>query len=166
VSGSTTGSGWAHLTWHPAGDATSATQYRIRRAGSVVAVVTGTTFDDGRTLTSATTFGVQAVNAAGLASSVVSVTVRPSADTTAPSSVGQAWVAVRNRKTVAISWTAASDNVRVKRYEIQLSNGRTVFTTHLTSTFRRLSAGAYFATVSALDAAGNIGPPTTVAFNL
>ena len=165
VSGSTTGSGWAHLTWHPAGDATSATQYRIRRAGSVVAVVTGSTFDDGRTIASATTYGVQAVSAAGLVSSIVSVTIRPS-DTTPPSSVGQARATVRNRKTVAISWTAASDNVRVKRYEIQLSNGRTVFTTHLSSTFRRLAAGAYFATVSALDAAGNIGPPTTVAFNL
>jgi hypothetical protein len=166
VSGSTTESGWAHLTWQPASDATAATQYRIRRAGSVVAVVTGTTFDDGRALASATKYGVQAVNAAGLASSIVSVTVRPSADVTPPSSVGQAWATVRNRKTVEISWTAASDNVRVKRYEIQLSNGRTVFTTHLSSTFRRLGAGAYVANVAALDAAGNIGPSATVAFNL
>ena len=165
VSGSTTGSGRAHLAWHPASDATSATQYRIRRAGTVVATVTGTTFDDGQTLASATTYGVQAVSAAGLASSIVSVTIRPS-DTTAPTAVGQARATVRNRKTVAISWTAASDNVRVKRYEVQLSNGRTVFTTHLSSTFRRLGAGAYVATVSALDAAGNVGPPTTVAFNL
>ena len=58
VSGSTTGGGSAHLTWQPASDATAATQYRIRRAGAVVAVVSGTTFDDGQTLVSATTYGV------------------------------------------------------------------------------------------------------------
>ncbi len=166
VSGSTTGGGSAHLTWQPASDATAATQYRIRRAGAVVAVVSGTTFDDGQTLVSATTYGVQAVDASGLASSIVSVTIRPASDTTAPSAVGQAWATVRGRKTVAISWTAASDNVRVKRYEIQLSNGRTVFTKHLSSTFRKLAAGSYVVTVAALDAAGNIGPATTVTFNL
>ncbi|GIF41863.1 cellulase family glycosylhydrolase [Actinoplanes xinjiangensis] len=78
-------------------------------------------------------------------------------DTTAPTAPGQPAAGTITANSVALSWTAATDNVGVTAYEV-LRNGTVVATVSATSyTATGLAAStAYTFTVRARDAAGNV----------
>jgi endoglucanase len=78
-------------------------------------------------------------------------------DTTAPSTPGQPVAGTVTANSVALSWTAATDNVGVTAYEV-LRNGSVVATVSSTSyTATGLTAStAYTFSVRARDAAGNV----------
>jgi hypothetical protein len=83
----------------------------------------------------------------------------PPADTTAPSAVTNLYVYASHR-VVRASWSPATDNVGVVGYLVQRTGaGDRVFTT--SSFSERLVRGTYTYTVSAMDAAGNVGPATS-----
>lgn len=79
-------------------------------------------------------------------------------DTTAPGVPGQPAAGTITANSVALSWTAATDNVGVTAYDV-LRNGTVVATVSATSfTATGLAAStAYTFSVRARDAAGNIG---------
>jgi endoglucanase len=78
-------------------------------------------------------------------------------DTTAPTAPGQPTAGTITADSVALSWTAATDNVGVTAYDV-LRNGTVVATVSATSyTATGLAAStAYTFTVRARDAAGNV----------
>jgi chitodextrinase/dienelactone hydrolase len=66
-----------------------------------------------------------------------------------------------NQYSVALRWSAASDNVGVRRYEIYVNDVRTFTTTSTSYTVRGLdSIQTYKFTVRAVDAAGNRSAPS------
>ncbi|MFD1365687.1 cellulase family glycosylhydrolase [Actinoplanes sichuanensis] len=79
-------------------------------------------------------------------------------DTTAPGAPGQPTAGTITANSVALSWTAATDNVGVTAYDV-LRNGTVVATVSATSyTATGLAAStAYIFSVRARDAAGNVG---------
>jgi hypothetical protein len=92
-------------------------------------------------------------------------------DTTPPSAPASA-AAVGGVGTVSLSWSAASDNVGVTKYNVyrSLTSGftpsaanRVAQVTSLNYVDSGLSAGTYYYLVTAQDAAGNVGPASNQA---
>jgi chitodextrinase len=87
-----------------------------------------------------------------------------SSDTSAPTAPGGLTVTAHTSSTVALSWTASTDNVAVTGYRIRQLSGSTgtqVGTTAGTTSFTvsgLLPSTAYTFDVQAVDAAGNVSP--------
>jgi hypothetical protein len=88
----------------------------------------------------------------------------PAPDTTAPSAP-TALKATAGQTQVSLSWTRATDNVGVARYQVWRSRSATTGYTQLgTTTDVRFTSGSlarrttYYFKVRAVDAAGNVGP--------
>ncbi|MFL5954129.1 MAG: fibronectin type III domain-containing protein [Gaiellaceae bacterium] len=150
------------LTWPSATDDVGVTAYDVLRDGAVVATIAATSWTDTAVAATQThSYGVRARDAAGnvSAATTVSVTVP---DLLAPSRPGSFAVSAYSRPArVGLSWTPATDNVRVTGYEIY-RNG-TFLTTVTASTFVDTAVRAtttYRYAVAAVDAAGNLGPAT------
>ena len=155
--------------------ATTSTAARRRgftpSAANRIAQPTGTTYADVGLAPGTYFYKVTAEDAAGnvgpvsnTASAAVTDTVAPSAPSglTANGGAGQA----------ALSWTAATDNVAVLRYNVHRATAagftpsagnRIAQPTGTSYTDTGLAAGTYFYKVTAEDAAGNIGPASNEA---
>ena len=86
----------------------------------------------------------------------------PPADTTAPSAPGSLSAGATGTTTVALSWTAATDDVGVTGYRIYRDGTQVATTTGLTWTDTGRSPNTTYAyAVRAVDAATNVGDPAT-----
>ncbi len=154
------------LTWTDATDNVAVTGYEISRDGALLTTVTSASYTDTALLAeTAYEYAVVALDAAGNRSTAatVSVTTNPAPDTEAPTPVTNLLGAALNHTSIALNWTAATDNVAVAGYEI--SRDGVVLTTVTTPTYTDTgltAVTAYDYTVVALDAAGNRSTAATV----
>jgi len=149
------------LSWTAATDNVAVTGYRIYRDGgpTPISTVNGTTFSDAG-LTGTHSYGVTAIDAAGNESglsNIASATVVASGDVTPPSApVGLTATADLATGTIALSWTASTDDVGVVGYRVFRDNGSTPITTVSGTTFNDPNQlGTHVYAVAAIDAAGN-----------
>jgi len=165
-----------NLSWTASKDNVAIAGYYVIRNGSTIAKTTGiaTTYSD-TTVTGTTTYtySVEAYDAAGNispSSSTVSVTTPDKPDTQAPTwptgTTGSLAATAVSTSQVNLSWSAATDNVAVKSYEIFRNNSTTPIATVATNTYgdSGLSASTtYTYTVKAVDAAGNLSVASNTA---
>ena len=167
--GSTTQSSIA-LSWTASTDNVGVAGYNVYVGSSKVngSPVTGTSYTfGGLSCGTGYTLGVEAFDAAGNVSSRTTVTASTSAcsDTTDPSAPSGLAVGSTTQSSIALSWTASTDNVGVAGYNVYVGsskvNGSPV--TGTSYTFGGLSCGTgYTLGVEAFDAAGNVSSRTTV----
>ncbi|GIJ62589.1 DUF4832 domain-containing protein [Virgisporangium aurantiacum] len=146
------------LSWSGATDAVGVTGYRVFRDGVAVATVTGTSYVDSGVPIGSHTWTVTARDAAGNESPPSNaVTAGVGCTDCAPPSAPTGLAATATTPTsIALSWTAATDNVGVTGYQV-FRNGTLVGSPTVTSyTDTGLAAGSYTYTVRARDAAGNV----------
>jgi len=149
------------LSWTAATDNVAVTGYRIYRDGGTAPIntVNGTTFSDAAPL-GTHSYGVTAIDAAGNESglsNIASATVIGNADVTPPTAptalTASADLATR---TIALSWTASTDDVGVMGYRVFRDNGTTPIATVNGTTFNDTNQlGTHVYAVAAVDAAGN-----------
>jgi fibronectin type 3 domain-containing protein len=172
--------GRATLSWGAASDNVGVTRYNVHRgttpgftpsAANRIAQPTGTSYVD---VTAAGTYyyRVTAEDAAGnvgSASNEASAVV--TADTAAPTAP-TGLTAVGGAQQVALSWTAATDNVGVTRYNVHRGTtagftpsaaNRIAQPTGTSYTNTSLAVGTYYYRVTAEDGAGNVGPASNEA---
>ena len=176
ASGST---GQASLSWGAASDNVGVVRYNVHRgttsgftpsAANRIAQPTGTSYAD--TTTPGTYFYVvtaeDAAGNVGAASNQASATV--TGDTIAPTAPSA--LNASGGSQVALSWTAATDNVGVVRYNVHRGTSagftlsaanRIAQPTGTSFTNTGLAAGTYYYRVTAEDAAGNVGPASNEA---
>ena len=148
------------LSWTAATDNVAVTGYRIYRDGGPTPIntVNGTTFSDAG-LSGTHSYGVTAIDAAGNESSlsnIASATV-VGGDVTPPTTPG-ALTATADlvTHTIALSWTASTDDVGVAGYRVFRDNGTTPIATVNGTTFNDTNQlGTHVYAVAAIDAAGN-----------
>lgn len=150
------------ISWNPSTDDTGVTSYGIFRDGALLVGTTpGTTFQD-TALSPSTQYSYEIVanDAAGNASSrslpLVVTTTDPVIDTDPPSVPSGLSAPLTTDASIALIWTASSDDVGVAGYDIW-RDGTVVGTTSLNNYVDMgLSAGtSYLYEVEAFDAAGN-----------
>ncbi|HEU4833080.1 MAG TPA: hypothetical protein VFS90_01655 [Pyrinomonadaceae bacterium] len=148
------------LSWTAATDNVAVTGYRIYRDGGPVPIntVNGTTFSDAG-LSGTHSYGVTAIDAAGNESSlsnIASATV-VGGDITPPTApVALTATADLVTRTIALSWTASTDDVGVIGYRVFRDNGSTPISTVAGTTFNDANQlGTHVYAVAAIDAAGN-----------
>jgi len=149
------------LSWTAATDNVAVTGYRIYRDGGAAPIntVNGTTFSDTAPL-GTHSYVVTAIDAAGNESSlsnVASATVVGSSDVTPPAApTGLTATADLATRTIALSWTASTDDVAVTGYRVFRDNGTTPIATVSGTTFNDTNQlGTHVYAVAAIDAAGN-----------
>jgi hypothetical protein len=151
--------GRVSLSWSASSDNARVAGYRVYRNKLLVATVTSTGFTDGGLSPSTSyAYSVVAFDAADNLSTVATAfATTPAADTQPPSAPGNLTATVAKGKKVALSWTAAGDNVGVVGYRIY-RDGTPVATTAVTSFTDAVGgrAGAISYYVVAYDAAGNV----------
>jgi len=152
------------LSWTAATDNVGVTGYNIYRNGILAGTSATTSFtDSGLSAGTAYSYTVAAYDAAantsGATSPLVVSTTAP--DTTAPSTPTGLKSTSQTNNSIALSWTAATDDVGVTGYNIY-RNGTLAGTSATTSfTDTGLSAGTtYNYTVAAYDAAANTSSPS------
>ncbi|WP_224365520.1 fibronectin type III domain-containing protein [Hyalangium versicolor] len=152
------------LSWTASTDNVGVTGYEVFVGSATTAAATSTSPGatvSGLSANTTYTFTVKARDAAGnrsVASSAFSVTTNPqSTDTQAPSAPTSLRTTAITSTSVALAWTASTDNVAVTGYLV-FRNGTQVGTPTSTSyTDSGLSASTQYAyTVKARDAAGNV----------
>jgi len=149
------------LSWTAATDNVAVTGYRIYRDGGTAPIITvnGTTFSDAAPL-GTHSYAVTAIDAAGNESGlsdIASATVVGSSDVTPPTAP-TALTATANlaTSTIALSWTASTDDVAVTGYRVFRDNGTTAIATVSGTTFNDTNQlGTHVYAVAAIDAAGN-----------
>ena len=169
-----------NLSWTAATDNVGVSRYNLHRgstagftptAGNRIAQPTGTSYSDTGLAAGTYFYKLTAEDAAGNISALSNTANATVADTTPPSTptglsanggAGQA----------NLSWTAATDNVGVSRYNLHrsTSSGFTPTTanriaqpTGTSYTDTSLAAGTYYYKLTAEDAAGNISPASNQA---
>jgi fibronectin type 3 domain-containing protein len=149
------------LSWTASTDNVAVTGYRIYRDGgpSPINTVNGTTFSDAAPL-GTHSYGVTAIDAAGNESglsNIASATIVGSGDVTPPTApTGLTATADLATGTIALSWTASTDDVAVVGYRIFRDNGTTPISTVSGTTFNdNGQLGTHVYAVAAIDAAGN-----------
>ncbi len=166
-----TGPARVDLSWTAATDNVGVQGYQVFRNGvllSAVGTVGSTSFSDtGLSPSTAYTYTVRAVDAAGLtsaASAAAVATTSAAGDAGPPSApTGLAAVAVAWNQ-VDLSWAAATDDVGVTSYVVNRNGTRIALVSGTSSSFTDRSTAAstaYTYTVTATDAAGNTGPAAT-----
>jgi fibronectin type 3 domain-containing protein len=172
--------GKATLTWGAASDNVGVIRYSVHRgtssgftpsAANRIAQPTGTSYTDA-TVPGTYFYKVTAEDAAGnigAASNEASATV--TADTQAPTAPAGLSAGVTG-STVNLTWTAASDNVGILRYNVHRSTtsgftpsaaNRIAQPTGTSAADGNLAAGTYYYKVTAEDAAGNVSPASSQA---
>ena len=154
------------LSWSASSDNVGVTGYGVYSNGTLVGSPTGTSYTlSGLTCGTSYTVAVDAVDAAGNRSAKATTTASTSAcpDTSAPSVPAGLAVGTRTTTSVALSWSASSDNVGVTGYGVY-SNGTLAGSPTATSyTLSGLTCGtSYSVAVDAVDAAGNRSAKATV----
>ena len=181
VTATVAGSTQINLTWTAATDNVGVTEYRIERCQSAgcstftqVGTATGVSFSN-PDLSPATSYSyrVRAADAAGNLgpySTTVSATTNAAADTQPPTAPTNVAATAVGSTQINLTWTAATDNVGVTEYRIERcqSAGCSTFTQVGTATAPSFSnmglspATSYSYRVRAVDAAGNLGPYSTI----
>ncbi|MDQ8043882.1 MAG: PQQ-dependent sugar dehydrogenase [Patulibacter sp.] len=151
----------ATLTWTASSDAVGVTAYDVYHDGQLMTSVSGTTLTTGVTLTPGAVWGlyVNARDAAGnvsQASPTTSITVpQCSVDTQAPTVPG-GLTGTAAGTAVTLRWSASTDDVGVKAYDVYRGDTKVGSTADLTFTDSGLGARtAYRYSVLARDAQGN-----------
>ena len=119
----------------------------------------------GLTCGTAYTFAVDAYDAAANRSTKASVvaTTAPCPDTQAPTTPANVTTTSRTTTSIALSWTAASDNVGVVGYGLYKAGALVGTSGVTTGIFSSLACGSAFSlAVDAYDAAGNRSAKTTI----
>jgi fibronectin type 3 domain-containing protein len=173
--------GTVNLTWTGSTDNVGVVRYDVYRdttqgftpsAANRIAQPTGTTYSDSSIFALGTYYyKVLAEDAAGNLSQPSNEASAAIADTTPPSTPGGLAGTV-NGSSVALSWTASTDNVGVVRYNVHRSTtsgftpsaaNRIAQPTGTSYTDAGLAVGTYFYKVTAEDAAGNLSAPSAQA---
>ncbi|MEO5823311.1 MAG: DUF4082 domain-containing protein [Vicinamibacteraceae bacterium] len=168
------------LSWSAATDNVGVTGYRVERctgsactAFAEVGTTTATIYSStGLTASTKYRFRVRAVDAAGNAGGYSprrTATTSASSDTTAPTAPGTLTATAQSATQIALSWSAATDNVGVSGYRVERCTGASCTTfaqiaTPTTTTYSDTGVTAsttYVYRVRAVDAGGNLGPYST-----
>ena len=151
------------LGWSASTDNVGVSGYRVYRDGTLVASPTGTTQNvTGLTCGTTYAFGVEALDAAGNVSSRSALSAATSAcapvpDTQAPSAPGGLAKSGGTQTSVALGWSASTDNVGVSGYRVYRDGTLVASPTGTTQNVTGLTCGTTYAFgVEALDAAGNV----------
>ncbi|MDP8905383.1 MAG: M12 family metallo-peptidase [Chloroflexota bacterium] len=166
ISGVVTAPGELSLSWAAATDNVGVTGYRVSVNGTLAATVATPSYNATGLLSGVSyTFSVTAHDAAGNVGPAVSATFVAS-DVTAPSAPGVPWLVAHDGSSVSLAWSAATDNVGVTGYRLT-RDGQLIGTTAGTSyTDSGISGSStYVYTVAAFDAAGNVGPASSITVN-
>ncbi len=171
-----------NLGWTASTDNVGVTGYRVERCQGAscttfaqVGTPTGTTYTD-TGLAAATTYRyrIRAVDAAGnlsTYSSIATATTPAAVDATPPSAPTALSAAAVSATRIDLSWTASTDNVGVTGYRVERCQGAgcTTFAQVGTPTGTTYSdtglapSTTYRYQVRAVDAAGNLGPYSSIA---
>jgi chitodextrinase len=150
------------LNWTDSTDTIGVTGYKVYRGATLIASPTVSNYvDTGLTASTAYSYSVTALDAAGNESAhsstlTVSTAAVP-ADSTAPSAPTGLAVSTKTATSVSLSWTASTDNIAVTGYNV--FRGASLVGSPKTANFvdTGLTAStAYTYTVKAFDAAGNV----------
>jgi YVTN family beta-propeller protein len=154
-----------NLTWWASTDDVGVIGYKVYQNGSEIANTNVTNYANiGLSASTPYTYTVIAYDQAGNPSpesSPVSATTSSGADTTPPSVPTMNGAIALSSSSIAISWTASTDNVGVIGYKVYRSPDDTNYTlrstlgTTTSYSDSDLSTGTYWYKVSAYDAAGN-----------
>jgi fibronectin type 3 domain-containing protein len=168
-----TSGGTVTLNWSASSDNVGVVRYDVYRGTSAgftpssanrIAQPSGTSFADAGLAPGGYYYKVAAEDAAGnisIASNEATATILDTTPPSAPSSLGAGVVG----STVSLSWSAATDNVGVVRYDVYRgtsagftpTSGNRIAQPSVTSyTDSGLVAGTYYYKVTAEDAAGNV----------
>lgn len=154
------------ITWAASTDDRAVKEYLVYVDGTLAATVTGTSYSI-TNLTSETTYSITVVakddaGNSSSASTALSVTTTKAVDTQAPTSPTGLAATDTQKTTIGISWTASTDNVKVKEYRIYVDGTLTATVTTTTFSITGLTAGtAYSIYVVAVDDAGNVSEAST-----
>ena len=156
-----------NLVWTAATDNVGVTGYVLSRGGVQLKQLTGLTYSDtGLVMGTTYTYSIVAVDASGNLSPAKTVTVAL-ADTTPPTAPASFTAAIASASQVNLTWTAATDNVGVTGYVLSRGGVQLKQLTGLTYSDTGLAAGtSYTYSISAIDAAGNVGPAKTVSITM
>jgi chitodextrinase len=151
------------LTWTAATDDTGVTMYLVYRDGTQVGTSMSTTYSDtGLTELTPYTYTVYATDGAGNVGPASDPSTATTPDGTPPTAPGN-FAAVVSLNQVTLTWTAATDNVGVTGYVLSRGGVQINQPTGLTFTDSGLTDGtSYTYAIAATDAAGNVGPTSTV----
>ncbi len=157
------------ISWSPATDDVRVAGYRIFRNGTLVGTGSGTQFND-TGLAASTSYGYQvlAFDGAGNQSArspTLTITTK-SADTTPPTAPGAPVAGTTTASSIALSWSAATDNYGVAGYQVYRNGALAGSATGTAYTDTGLQPStSYSYTVKAKDAAGNLSAasPATAA---
>ncbi len=149
------------LTWSPSTDNVGVTGYRVYVDGTLKGTSTENNFAiSGLTAAIPYSIYVQALDAAGnisTASTALKVTTSPPPDTQAPSVPTNVTSSELQPTSVRISWSASTDNVGVKEYQVFVDGALKGTTAATNFAITGLSATTpYSIYVVAVDAAGNV----------
>lgn len=152
-----------NLAWSAATDNVGVTGYVLTRNGAQINQPTGLTFtDSGLTDATSYSYSIAAVDAAGNVGPTTIVTLA-TPDLTPPTAPATFTATAVPPNQVNLAWTAATDNVAVTGYQLSRSGVQISQLTGLTYSDTAIAAGTtYTYSVSAVDAAGNVGPAKTV----
>jgi chitodextrinase len=158
--------GTVTLTWQPSTDDVGVVAYELLYGSFNLGAFADTTlsligFKPGNPYT----FTVKARDAAGntsVASNTITVLLEIGQDTTPPTAPTNLSTTSVTSSSVALRWTAATDDVGVVVYQLYVNGVLSRTMTTLSATVTGLSANtSYTFTVTALDAAGNISSAST-----
>ena len=151
------------LTWTPATDNVGVTGYVLSRNGVQINQPTGLTFiDTGLSAGVSYTYALAATDAAGNVGPAATVTITPP-DVTPPTAPASLTAVAASSSQVNLTWTAATDDVGVTGYVLSRNGVQIKQLTGLTYSDTGLALGiTYTYAIAAVDAAGNVGPATTV----
>ncbi len=138
----------AQLRWNASSDNVGVTGYGIYIGGALAGTVTGTSVTvSGLQCGRSYSMGVDAVDAAGNRSAIMAIAVSTAAcssggaDTAAPTAPTGVTVTSTSRTSVALRWSASSDNVGVTGY--RLWRGSTLLGTTTSTAVTLLGAGLW-----------------------
>lgn len=146
------------LSWAAATDNVGVTGYRIYRGGVLVGTAASTSYTNtGLAPSNTYNYTVAAYDAAGNTSAQsTALAATTLADTTPPTVPVGLTVGTRTLTSVALSWTASTDNVGVTGYKIYLGAGQMGTATGTSYTASGLTPGTtYSFTVAAYDGSSN-----------
>jgi chitodextrinase len=153
------------LSWSGATDNVGVTGYDVFRNGTKVGSATGTSYTDSGLTPGTYSYTVTAHDAAGNvspSSNAVSATLGCPGDCTAPSAPTRLASPSQTTTSVALSWTASTDNVGVTGYDVLRGGAKVGSVAGTSYTDTGLTAStSYTYTVTAHDAAGNVSPASS-----
>jgi len=154
------------VAWQASTDNVAVATYRLHRGGDVIGTTATVVYTfSGLTCGTGYTLGVEALDAAGNASSRTPLTTStgacaqapPAGDTQPPTApTGMAFTA-KTQTSVTVGWSGATDDVGVVGYHLYRNSVRIASTSLLGYTFGALACGtSYTFALGAYDAAGNV----------